>query len=254
MDFMLFIRIITFPFIFILLLIWTPKIKQNRNGISVVHKLFFGAVCFLIGAISAFPDPVIPWLHLIGIAAMHYAILSLHMAADHLINNKRYIPILKNKVFIITTVLTIATLVVDYIRRDNLQPFIDFDVKNRIPIYYLGEILHFLTLFYLGVITIRMYVLNFLNAEVKNFSIRVIAGFLTFLVGAVSSGLVMAGLIVSILYGDENRTLFTTFYHYSKIIILILIIIGFAMPQSLVRLIAHPLEQRQAEKKNGMNY
>jgi hypothetical protein len=52
------------------------------------------------------------------------------------------------------------------------------------------------------------------------------------------------------IWNDSYRLLFTTFYHYSKIIILGLILIGFALPQSFMNVFTRPIERYQQRRRN----
>jgi hypothetical protein len=181
---------------------------------------------------------------------MHYAILCFYFAVDHLLNNKRYIPIIKNKVFITVTALTILNLITDYIRRDNLSPFIDYDVARPTLSYYSGELLHYGTLLYISVVALQIYISQLHQPGGIAFSFRRFVGFLTFFTGLIATSLLCIGLVVSMLWNDSYRLLFTTFYHYSKIIILGLILIGFALPQSFMSIFTRPIERYQHYRRN----
>lgn len=196
MDTIQFGRLIVIPFPIIFTLCFIPLLKKQRNGKTVVYKLILSSLFLAIAGYSALFVPIILWVHLAGIAAMHYWVFCIYLATDHIINNKRYLPVLRNPAFAIVTGLTITNLIIDFLRQSYLTPFIDYDPPIRTWLYFSGEMLHYITMTYLCAISLRLYFVRFHQPNTSMYTVRFISGFMAFMLGFVGTGLINVGIAI----------------------------------------------------------
>ncbi len=141
-------RFTILPLITLSALVFTVKVYQHRRH-PMLMQFLGGAIGMLIAALSALPNPIIWWLHLLGTISMHYSVLCFYVGIDHLLHATPERPIVTRPVFLLTTACTSATTLLDVTRRTNLNPIIDNNPYTPTWHYFTSEFIHYFIVAYL---------------------------------------------------------------------------------------------------------
>lgn len=232
-------RFTILPLIALGLVVFSAKLRKRPT--QMIANLLIGTSGMAIAAISALPNPIIWWLHILGIAGMHYSVLFFYFGIDQILNQKQTRPILKSPIFIMTTVLTLVTAILDFTRRDNLNPIIDNNSYQPTWEYFTSEFIHYFIMFCISLLIAMLYIQNIRKyRSTRLYNIRRYICTLTFIIITIVVFVVNINVFLAINFGDIYRAKLNYVYHVGKPIIFLLIIIGFVIPQRMFSWLVSP--------------
>lgn len=233
-------RFAILPLIAVGLAVFSAKLRKRPT--QMIANLLIGTSGMAIAAISALPNPIIWWLHILGIAGMHYSVLFFYFGIDQMLNQKQTRPILKSPIFIMTTVLTLVTAILDFNRRDNLNPIIDNNPYQPTWEYFASEFIHYFIMFCISLLIAMLYIQNIRKyRSTQLYNIRRYICALTFIIITMVVFVVDINVLLVIKFGEIYRAQLNHVYHVGKPIIFLLIIIGFVIPQRMFSWLMNPL-------------
>lgn len=238
----------------ILVVYFGYRLSQNPDAIgrTMIVKLLLSALLGILALSTASPNYHPWWLYFLRTSLMNYSIVLAYLAIDQMLNNKPYQPILKHKLFLSITALSIVALILDYMRRAALNStlptmmntaFFQTDWFSQIVF-----ILDYGVPWYLGILTIFLYWRNLHRYLDLNYIVRrsvCMLGFLASIFCIGSFCLLMAGLnLASFLFsGHIGNSQINQICNTISLLTSSLLILGFTVPEFVLTRATRPLER-----------
>ena len=234
------------PFIVLGAIFQTRRIyKDNKRiGRGVILKMLLTIMLLLISALTALVKPPTWWIHWIGSTSFHFSLLFAYFTIEQYINNKFNQEIIKNKMFVGLVLLSLVRIYLEFKRRNNLVSF----MENEIPLstfdYYISTFLHYLPALFLSSIITNLYWQNIRKAKLtSSYLLRRIICMIGFTIITFAFFCLTLTIPLALFVTDEYRPLLNSTYHIGKPIVIILLLIGMTLPNSLFTSLVWTIEK-----------
>lgn len=223
---------------------------RERLGSSMIIKLLLGTLLALIGVISVLVQPRPWWLYSIGALSKQYGMLLAYYSIDQLLNNRPSLPIVRTRLFVYTTIVSILTLTMNYIRRDHISIIIEqipFDARWQA---YCSESLHHFIVGHLCMLVVTLYWQDIRKHTEPIYTIRRFVTMLAFFTCAVMSFAAVVNVAVSFfLQSIYPQASLNAIYNLGRPLFFILLVFGLVVPQRIYTRLSAPLQRRLAKQQ-----
>lgn len=235
------------------------RILQDRDrvGWSMIFKLLISNMLMLIMAISSLPSPVPLWLYLIRVFCVQFGTLFIYIAVAQFFNNRPYQPMLRNRHFIVISVLSLIGLGLVYLREQGLAPAHNHQVV-RPWAHYSSYMLNYSIYLYLLARIILLYWRSLRRYRDLPYLVRLWVCMCGFIAAAFT--MVVQG--VHDILGPSLRFLSDHLLHRGfeagMLSTVVLLTVGFLVPQALITRIVQPFQRmriwRQQQHHASVQY
>ncbi len=190
-----------------------PIVRTSRSYIIIAILLI------TIATITSSQTPTTLLMRMICVITTHQSMMFVYFSFRFLDEQYSLWQLIKSKLYVFVLLLTSMTLVLEYLRRDNLGSFIDNETFRPTIIYYMSYVLFYSVVFIVSILILRMNWKSWGISSAVIYRSRMVLNMLTF--GLICCGpvLVYVNLLFSILYGDKYRLQLNELYQGLKIVI-----------------------------------
>lgn len=244
-------RVILLPIMGSFCVLIARRISQDwfLIGKRVIIVSMLSSALMIVAIVSAIPKPVTWWSHLFRVISLHYCLLFSYIAIEHIVKERVFVPIVRNPMSILTTIVTILVVCIDYYRKDNLGVITDNDVFRLDMLYVVSYMFSYGFISFISGMTAWMVHKSIRPNQPMTYRVRRLGVVVTY-------SLIMfcaVSVLVNVLFvfsGDgTKRWIFSGIYHYGKLIYFpLMMVCGFVPEQTLVRWV-QPLSWREDRER-----
>lgn len=218
-------------------------------SISIIIRLILACVLMIVASLSSLAKFSSWFAAAIGVWGMHYSVLLLCVAINQQINKEPYQSITRYPIFWITTIISIATAILQYFDQNNLIPFVDN--KPFVPTfnYYATAIIGYSTMVWLIGYIVLLYVRSIRTYTSTAYRLRqsvIMAGFVVAFLSVLMSDI---SILIYLLGNHTYRGLLSNLYHLSKPIYYSIFIVGFMTPTTIIDHISDQIDKHRLSRK-----
>ncbi len=215
-----------------LLLFVGYKIYQDRQRLHkpVIKKMLCVGVLFIIWALVILSHPIYPWQLVLAACCAQYGLLLYYCALDQMLNNKRHRPVIRSRVFAVTTLLVILVVILDFRLGNHQSTFGSAGPYTLTWTSYTEPALSYFGLLYLDALIVWVYAKDLRRHTNLIYTARRSFCMLGFLVNLLGLLLLEGSLLLSLLAKDGHGVVISSIYELSMILMAVLLAGGYMLP------------------------
>ena len=208
------------------------KISQNhqRKGMPVIKKLLYAAVLIIIWALVVLPQHLQLWQRILAVFSAQYGVLLYYYALDQMLNNKRRRPVLRSRVFPVTTLIVMIVVILDFHLGNHQSPLEGASPYTPTWISFTEAALSYFGLLYLEVLIVWVYTKDLRRHTDLIYTSRRSFCILGFLVNILALLLLEGSLLLSLFVKGGYSVVISSMYLLSLLLTGLLLAGGYTLP------------------------
>jgi hypothetical protein len=244
-------QVILLPIMGSVFVLITRRVSQDwfLIGRRVIIVAMLSSVLMIVAIISAIPKPVTWWSHLFRVVSLNYCLLFSYIAVEHIVKERMFVPIVRNPMSILTTVVTILVIYIDYHRKDNLGVITDNDVFRPDELYVVSYMLNYGFIAFNTGITAWIVYRSIQPNKPMSYRVRRFGVVITYSLIMICAVSVLINVILAFSGDMTKRWVLGGVYHYAKLIYFPLVMVCSFVPEGTLGRWVQPLSQLENRKR-----